>query len=195
MRTSRKGSVVFLALFLLAAFPASALADVVQGRVSNVVSGSLGLTVYDTQNRPYPNVLKLKTDNRTQWMSGYSLSSLPRSKDMVRVNVSQERSGQWHADSVSKLKGTVLPPAPAQPSPNLMDSLNSPTGRNVVRGAATGAMTGAVASYASGGKAGKGALVGAGVGAAAGLLEGLFSQPAQQQQDPSYSYDDRRENG
>lgn len=191
MSRSQARQFLFSAVLLLA-FPGVALADLVQGRVAASSAGFLALTVFDTQNRPYPNTLKLKMDNRTKLSSGYSSSSLPRVKDMVRVDVSREKSGQWRANSVSKLQGKNLPAPVAAPSPSLTDALNSPTGRNVVRGAATGAMTGAVASYASGGKAGKGALVGAGVGAAAGLLQGMFSQPSQgqqQQSSPDVRYD------
>ena len=168
------------AVFVLS-FSGLAFADVVQGRVASSSPSSLALTVFDAQGRPYPNTLKLKVDNRTR-MTGYSNASLPRSKDMVRVDARQGSSGQWHADSISKLQGVSMPQAPSQPGPSLMDALKSPQGQTVIKRGLTGAVVGGVASGASGGKAGKGALIGAGAGIVGGWLSDVLSGPSQQSQ-------------
>ena len=166
---------------LALSFSSVAFADVVQGRVASSSPGLLALTVFDAQGRPYPNTLRLKVDNRTK-MTGYSNASLPRSKDMVRVDARQESSGQWRADSISKLQGIRLPQAPSQPGPSLMDALKSPQGQTVIKRGLTGALVGGVASGASGGKAGKGALIGAGAGIVGGWLSDVLSGPSRQSQ-------------
>ena len=170
---------VFMVLFFL--FPTIALADTVQGTVAKVSRNSLELTVFDSQGKPYPNALRLKIDNRTR-LNGFSSVSSIRKQDAVRADVSQERSGSWHMDSISKLQGTLnVQQASAPPSASLMDALKSPTGQKVIRNGLTGALTGAVASGASGGKAGKGALIGAGVGIVGGFLADLLGQRPQAQ--------------
>ncbi len=179
-----------LSLFVCAA----AHADVVQGRVVSASSGALSLTVFDAKGNPYPNTLKLKMDSATK-MSGYSYASLPRSKDMVRVNAVQDRTGQWRADSVSKLTGVTMAQVPAQPGPDLMGALKSPQGQTVIKRGLTGALVGGVASGASGGKAGKGALIGAGAGILGGWLSDALSSPQPQpQQAPAVNYQDDRNN-
>ena len=182
-------SVSALALF---SFSVLAMADVIQGRVVSSSSSALSLTVFDVQGRPYPNTLNLKVDNRTK-MSGYSQASLPRSKDMVRVDAKQEKSGQWRADSVSKLKAEGMPQPVAAPGPSLMDALKSPQGQTIIKRGLTGAVVGGVASGASGGKAGKGALIGAGAGIVGGWLSDVLSQPSQPQAAaPAVNYQDDR---
>ena len=166
---------------LALSFSGVAFADVVQGRVASSSPGLLALTVFDAQGRPYPNTLRLKVDNRTK-MTGYSNAALPRSKDMVRVDARQESSGQWRADSISKLQGVNMPAAPSQPGPSLMDALKSPQGQTVIKRGLTGALVGGVASGASGGKAGKGALIGAGAGIVGGWLSDVLSGPSRQSQ-------------
>ena len=187
----KKSFFVLAALFLFVC--AEARADVVQGRVVSASSSAISLTVFDAQGRPYPNTLKLKMDNVTK-LSGYSYASLPRSKDMVRVDARQERTGQWRADSVSKLTGVAMPQAPAPPGPSLMDALKSPQGQTVIKRGLTGAVVGGVASGASGGKAGKGALIGAGAGIIGGWLSDILSAPSQprQQQTSTVTYQDNR---
>ncbi len=173
---------------LLLSFSAVALADTVQGRVASVGMSTVDVTVYDAQGRPYANKLRLKTDTMTHY-SGVSSAAKLQKNDPVAVEVSQQSSGSWHADKISKLKETgAIPATPTPPSPSLRGALGNP----VVRGALLGAATGAIASSSSGGKAGKGALVGAGVGAAGGLLMEMFSQKPQPAQTDVYYQDDTR---
>lgn len=174
---------LFVALFL--SFPALAFADTVQGRVATVSPGALDMTVYDSQGRPYPNTLHLKVDSRTR-LNGFSSATNLRKQDAVSVDVRQEKTGIWRADSVSLLQGlATAQPVTTRASPSLMDALKSPGGQKIIRNGVTGAVTGAVASSATGGKAGKGALIGAGVGVAGGLLADLFSQRSQPQSSSS----------
>lgn len=186
--------------FLLVLVPTVALAESIQGSILKTSASGVDVAVYDAQGRMYPNALKLKTDYKTHY-SGVSSPSSLRVKDPVQVTVSQQKSGVWHADSItklSKISQSNVPINSAPPSNALADALKSPTGQNVIKGGISGAVVGGVSSYASGGKAGKGALVGAGVGAAAGLLQGLFSQPSQQPQAQSgttVTSDDQRNNG
>ena len=160
---------ISLALVIFVLFQNAAYADTIQGRIARVRPGSLDVTVYDPQGRPYPNNLSLKTDSRTQ-VSGVSSLSQLRKQDPVSIDVSQQESGNWHANEVTLFQEVNAQPATQNPPPTMRDVLGNP----VVRGALLGAATGAIASSASGGKAGKGALIGAGAGAAAGLLGGLF---------------------
>lgn len=182
MKTRTTRTLTFLtALALFLAFPASALADTVQGRVASANSGQLELIVFDANNQPYPNTLKMKVDNFTK-LNGYTAYQMPGRQDMVRVSASQQKSGLWHADSISKLKGANLPPVSAPPSANMMDALKSPQGQTVIKRGLVGAGVGAIAAGSSGGKAGKGALVGAGASILGGFLMDALSQPRQQPQ-------------
>ena len=158
-----------LALAIFVLFQNAAYADNIQGRVAGVSPGSLSVTVYDPQGRPYPNNLNLETDSRTR-VNGVSSLSRLRTQDPISVEVTQQESRLWYADEVTLFQEVDAQPATQNPPPSMRDVLGNP----VVRGALLGAATGAIASSASGGKAGKGALVGAGAGAAAGLLGQLF---------------------
>ena len=167
-----------LSAFLLLSFSAAAFADSVQGRVANVSSSALDMTVYDNQGRPYQNALRLKVGSFTRYGGGVSSASQLRRNDPIGAQVSQEKTGVWRADAISLLKETrTIQSTAARPSPSLAGALGNP----IVRNALVGAATGAIASSASGGKAGKGALVGAGVGVAGGLLADMFSQRSQSQ--------------
>ena len=173
---------LMVSIFLL---PSIAMADTVQGTVAGTSRNAVDLTVFDSQGKAYPNKLHLKVDSYTRFNGFSSISSI-RKKDAVLADVSQEKSGMWRVDSISKLQGTqTVQQTPAQPSPSLMDALKSPTGQKVIRNGLTGAITGAVASGATGGKAGKGALIGAGVGIAGGFLADLFAQRQQPQSSSS----------
>ena len=186
MRTRRIRYFALLtsSIFLL---PAIAMADTVQGTVAGTSRNTLDLTVFDGQGHPYPNKLHLKVDNRTR-LGGYASTASIRKNDVVRADLSQEKTGAWHIDSINKLQAVQpMQQTPAQTSPSLMDALKSPTGQKVIRNGLTGALTGAVASGASGGKVGKGALIGAGVGVAGGLLMDLFGQRQQNVQQPATS--------
>ena len=165
-------------LILLIAFQSAAFADAIQGRVAHADSQALDVTVYDQQGRPYPNVLHLDVDDRTQVNGVSSIMNL-RPNDAISAEVSQEESRSWHADRITLFQEINARPATQNPSSSPRDVLGNP----VVRGALLGAATGAIASSASGGKVGKGALVGAGVGAAAGILGGLFSKKSDQSSD------------
>ena len=190
-----KKNILWVAVILVLSFSVPAFADVVQGQVVTANSGTLTLTVFDAQGKPYPNTLHLKTDYQTK-MTGYSNAAPPRAKDRVRVDARQEKSGQWRADSVSKLKGANLPPpVAAQPGPSLMDALKSPQGQTVIKRGLTGAIVGGVASGASGGKAGKGALIGAGAGIVGGWLSDVLSHPSQSSQSsaPAVAVQDNRD--
>ncbi|MCG3175168.1 MAG: hypothetical protein MOGMAGMI_00090 [Candidatus Omnitrophica bacterium] len=166
VRSSRLAAGLVFSLLVSAS---AAYAESIEGRVVDVRPGTLELTVYDPQGRPYPNNLHLKTDAYTRLRGVTSLEQLRR-QDPVSVDVTQEESQMWRADEITRFADVSLQPATQNPPPTMRDVLGNP----VVRGALIGAATGAIASSASGGKAGKGALVGAGVGAAAGLLGGLF---------------------
>ena len=159
-----------LAMALLVFSQGAAYADNIEGRIARVSPGTLEVTVYNPQGRPYPNNLGLRTDSRTRLSGVTSLSQL-RAQDPVSIEVTQGESRTWHADQVTLFQEVNARPATQNPPPTMRDVLGNP----VVRGALLGAATGAIASSASGGKAGKGALVGAGAGAAAGLLGQLLS--------------------
>lgn len=169
--TGRVGAVIIL---LALGMQGAAFADNIEGRVASSSLNNLSLVVYDPQGRPYPNQLNLRVDDRTTYQ-GVSSAAVLYVNDPVSVDVSQQESGQWRADHITRLHKINAKPATKNPPPTMRDVLGNP----VVKGALMGAATGAIASSASGGKAGKGALVGAGVGAAAGLLENMFSQNSQ----------------
>ncbi len=186
---SRQVSRWLLAAVLFLSFPALAFADTVQGRVAAAGTSALDMTVYDGQGRPYPNALHLKVDRYTR-LDGVSSPTLLRQQDPVSVQVSQEETGLWRADSISLLQESgAAPRASAPPSPSLRGALGNPVVRNGLMGAATGA----IASSASGGKAGKGALIGAGVGILGGLLLDSSSRRSQSSQAGASSQEDTRE--
>lgn len=160
-----------LTLVLFLALQSAALADVVEGRVSQTSPKMLSMVVYDAQGRPYSNELNLKIDSQTEFQGISSVGTL-QTNDAISANVRQEEPGIWRADRVTLFQKPGIKPATQNASSPLKDVLGNP----VARGALLGAATGAIASAASGGKAGKGALIGAGAGAAAGLLQGLFEQ-------------------
>lgn len=164
---------------LALAVPCLAMAETMQGRVVSAGRSGIEVTVYDAQGRPYPNNLQLIVDSRTDFY-GVDSSAWLNGGDLVETRVSQQESGQWHADTVEKLQSAVQAPRPvARPSSSMQSSL---TGQKVVRNALLGAGTGAIAASASGGKAGKGALIGAGVGVLGGWLADSMSQPQQDTQ-------------
>ena len=175
-------------------FPIHVFADTIQGRITNVKSTAMDLTVFDGAGRPYPNALRLKVDNFSRLNNFSSMNAL-RKNDLVRVDTKQGRDGQWHADTISRLESSSAVPAPVtRASPSLMDALKSPAGQNIIKRGITGAVVGGVASGASGGKAGKGALIGAGAGIVGGWLSDILNRPSQTQtsQTNVYYQDDSR---
>ena len=123
-----KRSVFAFVLVLVVFLQSAAYADTIQGRVAGVSPGTLGITVYDPQGRPYPNNLMLKTDYRTQVNGVSSLSQL-RAEDPISVEVTQEKSRSWHADEVTLFQEVNAQPATQNPPPSMRDVLGNPVVR------------------------------------------------------------------
>jgi hypothetical protein len=195
--------------FILMAFPGLAMADVVQGRVAGIYANAIDMTVYDAQGRPYPNIIRLKTDSGTR-LNGFTTAAIIKKNDPLQIELREESAGVWRADSITRLVSMNPYSRPSMPQSNsLMDALRSgqqrmgaalqsEQGQKAVRGGLQGAVVGALASAASGGKTLKGALVGAGTGILGGLFgdvlgQVIFGQGGQQPSAPNVAtYPDSR---
>src|SRR5688572_2848723 len=88
-RRSMKRSKILKMVLLLLAFPATALADTIQGVITRTGPMGIDMTVYDEKGYPYPNGLHLKMDRRTQ-INGVPSSALLRTNDYVKADVREE---------------------------------------------------------------------------------------------------------